>query len=159
MKSAIYPGSFDPVTLGHMDIIKRAASLFDKLYVGVLINQNKKQLFTLEERLEILKEATKEIPNVEVICFEGLLADYCKMNEIDGIIRGVRGGTDLDYELPMAQINLRLNPGAQTVFLVTNPEYSFISSSAVRELAAFGGDYKDMLPEAAYKAMKKLEKK
>lgn len=159
MKSAIYPGSFDPVTLGHMDIIKRAAALFDKLYVGILINKNKKQLFTLEERLEILREVTREIPNVEVICFEGLLADYCKMNQIDGIIRGVRGGTDLDYELPMAQINLRLYPDAQTVFLVTNPEYSFISSSAVRELAAFGGDYKDMLPEAAYEAMKKLEKK
>lgn len=159
MKSAIYPGSFDPVTLGHMDIIKRASSLFDKLYVGILINKNKKQLFSLEERLEILREVTMDIPNVEVICFEGLLADYCKMHQIDGIIRGVRGGTDLDYELPMAQINLKLNPGAQTVFLATNPDYSFISSSAVRELAAFGGDYKDMLPEAAYEAMRKLEKK
>lgn len=155
MKSAIYPGSFDPVTLGHMDIIKRAASLFDKLYIGILVNKNKKPMFPLEERMEILREVTKDIPNVEIISFEGLLADYCKMHGINGVIRGVRGSTDFDYELPMAQINQRLNPDTQTIFLAATPEYSFVSSSAVKELFAFGGDYKDMLPKAAYEAMQK----
>ena len=94
MKSAIYPGSFDPVTLGHMDIITRAAGLFDKLYIGVLINRNKKPMLSLEERIDILKEVTKEIPNVEIISFEGLLADFCKMHKINGVIRGVRGAMD-----------------------------------------------------------------
>lgn len=158
MKTAIYPGSFDPVTLGHMDIIKRAASLFDKLYIGILINKNKKPMFSLEERICILKEVTKDIPNVEIISFEGLLADYCRMNQINGVIRGVRGSTDFDYELPMAQINQRLNPDTQTVFLAATPEYSFVSSSAVKELFAFDGDYKEMLPDAAYKAMQKIRK-
>lgn len=153
MKSAIYPGSFDPVTMGHLDIIRRAAGLFDRFYVGILINRNKKPLFSLEERIRILQEVTKEIPNVEVISFEGLLADYCRMNRIDGVIRGVRGAADFDYELPMAQINQRLNPDTQTIFLAASPEYSYVSSSAVKELASFGGDYKDMVPAVVYDAM------
>lgn len=153
MKSAIYPGSFDPVTMGHLDIIRRAAGLFDRFYVGILINRNKKPLFSLEERIRILQEVTKEIPNVEVISFEGLLADYCRMNHIDGVIRGVRGAADFDYELPMAQINQRLNPDTQTIFLAASPEYSYVSSSAVKELASFGGDYKDMVPAVVYDAM------
>ena len=154
MKSAIYPGSFDPVTLGHMDIIERAAGVFDKLYIGILINKKKQPMLSFEERVDILKEATSHIPNVEIISFEGLLADFCKENQIDAIIRGVRGAMDFEYELPMAQINQKLNPNTQTVFLAASPEYSYVSSSAVKELASFGGDYKDMLPEAAYRVMK-----
>lgn len=154
MKKAIYPGSFDPVTLGHMDIIKRAAGLFDTLVIGVLVNRNKTPYFTLEERIEMLQEVTKEIPNVEITSFEGLLADYCRMNHIDAIIRGVRGTTDFDYELPMAQINQKLYPQSQTVFLAASPVYSYISSSAVKELASFGGDYNSMLPQEVITRMK-----
>ena len=154
MKKAIYPGSFDPVTLGHMDIIKRAAGLFDQLVIGVLINRNKVPYFTLEERIEMLQEVTREIPNVEITSFEGLLVDYCRMNQIDGIIRGVRGATDFDYELPMAQINQKLYPESQTVFLAASPEYSYVSSSAVKELDSFGGDYEFMLPEEVIKRIK-----
>lgn len=155
MKSAIYPGSFDPVTFGHLDIIQRAAGLFDKLYLGILINKKKTPLFTLEERMELLKEVTSHIPNVEVIAFEGLLADYCNMHQIDGVIRGVRGAADFEYELPMAQINQKLNPKTQTIFLAATPEYSYVSSSAVKELASFGGEYKDMVPEQVYHAMQR----
>lgn len=155
MKSAIYPGSFDPVTFGHLDIIQRAAGLFDKLYLGILINKKKTPLFSLEERMELLKDVTSHIPNVEVIAFEGLLADYCKMHQIDGVIRGVRGAADFEYELPMAQINQRLNPETQTIFLAATPEYSYISSSAVKELASFGGEYKDMVPEQVFHAMQR----
>lgn len=154
MKKAIYPGSFDPVTLGHLDIIKRAAGLFDTLVIGVLVNRNKTPYFTLEERIEMLQEVTRDIPNVEITSFEGLLVDYCRMNQVDGIIRGVRGATDFDYELPMAQINQKLYPESQTVFLAASPEYSYVSSSAVKELASFGGDYSSMLPEEVTKRMK-----
>lgn len=157
MKTAIYPGSFDPVTVGHMDIIKRAAGLFDTLLIGILINKNKTPYFTLEERIDMLKEVTKDIPNVEIISFEGLLTDFCRMRKVDGIIRGVRGATDFDYELPMAQINQKLYPKAQTVFLAASPEYSYISSSAVKELAFFGGDYSSMLPEEVYDRMQKKQ--
>ena len=155
MKTAIYPGSFDPVTLGHMDIIKRAAGLFDTLLIGILINKNKTPYFTLDERIAMLKEVTKDISNVEIISFEGLLVDFCKMRKVDGIIRGVRGATDFDYELPMAQINQKLYPKTQTIFLAASPEYSYVSSSAVKELAFFGGDYSSMLPEEVYDRMQK----
>lgn len=155
MKTAIYPGSFDPVTLGHVDIIERAAGLFDTLYVGILVNRKKTPLFSLEQKVDILKDAVKHISNVEIITFEGLLADYCRTHEVDAVIRGVRSGADFEYELPMAQINQKLNPMTQTVFLAASPEYSYVSSSAVKELASFGGDYKDMLPEAAYLAMQR----
>lgn len=155
MKTAIYPGSFDPVTLGHVDIIERAAGLFDTLYVGILVNRKKTPLFSLEQKVDILKDAVKHISNVEIITFEGLLADYCRTHEVDAVIRGVRSGADFEYELPMAQINQKLNPMTQTVFLAASPEYSYVSSSAVKELASFGGDYKDMIPEAAYLAMQR----
>lgn len=155
MKTAIYPGSFDPVTLGHVDIIERAAGLFDTLYVGILVNRKKTPLFSLEQKVDILKDAVKHISNVEIITFEGLLADYCRTHEVGAVIRGVRSGADFEYELPMAQINQKLNPMTQTVFLAASPEYSYVSSSAVKELASFGGDYKDMLPEAAYLAMQR----
>ncbi len=153
MKAAIYPGSFDPVTLGHLDIIERAAGLFDKLYIGILINRKKKPFLSLETRIDVLKDAVKHLSNVEIISFEGLLADYCRENGIHAVIRGVRGAADFEYELPMAQINQKLNPDTQTIFLAASPEYSYVSSSAVKELASFGGDYRDMLPDAAYHAM------
>lgn len=159
MKRAIYPGSFDPVTLGHLDIIKRAATLFDRLIIGILVNPNKNPLFSLEERIDMLLEVTKDIPNIEIISFEGLLADFCKRQKIDGIIRGVRGASDFEYELPMAQINQKLYPEAQTVFLAASPEYSFVSSSGAKELASFEGDYSFMLPEFIYQKMKeKIQK-
>ena len=154
MKTAIYPGSFDPVTLGHLDIIKRASGLFDKLIIGILVNPNKIPLFSLKERISMLREVTREIPNIEITSFEGLLVDYCRMNQIDGIIRGVRGAMDFDYELPMAQINQSLFPNTQTVFLAASPEYSYISSSGVKELASFGGDYTGMVPEEVAVRMK-----
>ena len=154
MKTAIYPGSFDPVTLGHLDIIKRASGLFDKLIIGILVNPNKILLFSLKERISMLREVTREIPNIEITSFEGLLVDYCRMNQIDGIIRGVRGAMDFDYELPMAQINQSLFPKTQTVFLAASPEYSYISSSGVKELASFGGDYTGMVPEEVAVRMK-----
>lgn len=154
MKTAIYPGSFDPVTLGHLDIIKRASGLFDKLIIGILVNPNKIPLFSLKERISMLREVTREIPNIEITSFEGLLVDYCRMNQIDGIIRGVRGAMDFDYELPMAQINQSLFPKTQTVFLAASPEYSYISSSGVKELASFGGDYTGMVPEEVAVRMK-----
>lgn len=159
MKTAIYPGSFDPVTLGHLDIIKRASGLFDKLIIGILVNPNKIPLFSLEERISMLREVTREIPNIEITSFEGLLVDYCRMNQIDGIIRGVRGAMDFDYELPMAQINQSLYPKTQTVFLAASPEYSYISSSGVKELASFGGDYSGMVPEEVAVRMKEKDTK
>ncbi|MCI5595597.1 MAG: pantetheine-phosphate adenylyltransferase [Lachnospiraceae bacterium] len=159
MKTAIYPGSFDPVTLGHLDIIKRASGLFDKLIIGILVNPNKIPLFSLEERISMLREVTREIPNIEITSFEGLLVDYCRMNQIDGIIRGVRGAMDFDYELPMAQINQSLFPKTQTVFLAASPEYSYISSSGVKELASFGGDYTGMVPEEVAVRMKEKDTK
>ena len=155
MKTAIYPGSFDPVTLGHVDIIERAAGLFDTLYVGILVNRKKTPLFSLEQKVDILKDAVKHISNVAILTFAGLLADYCRTHDVDAVLRGVRSGADFEYELPMAQINQKLNPMTQTVFLAASPEYSYVSSSAVKELASFGGDYKDMLPEAAYLAMQR----
>ena len=158
MKTAIYPGSFDPVTLGHLDIIKRASGLFDRLLIGILINPNKTPYFTVDERIQMLKETTKDISNIEITTFEGLLVDFCKMNKINGIIRGVRGGTDVEYELPMAQINQSLYKDAETIFLAASPAYSYISSSAVKELAAFGGDYTSMLPEEAIAMMQKKRK-
>lgn len=159
MKTAVYPGSFDPVTLGHLDIIRRASGLFDRLLIGVLVNKNKMPCFSLEERMDMLKEATRDMPNVEIVSFEGLLADFCRMRRIDGIVRGVRGAVDFDYELPMAQINQKLNPEVQTLFLAASPEYAYISSSGVKELASFGGDYSFMVPEAVYERMneKKVE--
>ncbi|MDO4555530.1 MAG: pantetheine-phosphate adenylyltransferase [Lachnospiraceae bacterium] len=157
MKRAIYPGSFDPVTLGHLDIIKRAAGLFDEVIIGILVNPGKNPWFTMEERMEMLRCTTKEIPNIEIASFEGLLVDFCRMRKIDGIIRGVRGGTDFDYELPMAQINQQLYAKTETVFLAANPAYSFISSSAVKELAVFGGDYTSMLPPEIAARMKYKE--
>ena len=147
MKRAIYPGSFDPVTNGHMDIIRRSANIVDELYVGVLNNSAKNSLFSLEERVSMIKEMTKDIPNVKVASFDGLLVDY--MNEIGAtiIIRGLRAVTDFEYELQIAQANHVQNEEIETIFLTTDLKYSYLSSTIVKEFASYGGDISKFVPE------------
>lgn len=148
MKRGIYPGSFDPITNGHIDIIERASALVDELIVAVLVNPNKnKGLFTIPERIEMIQEATKHLSNVQVEHFYGLLVDYANKKEASVIIRGIRSAKDLDMELSMAQINKHLRPNLETIFLMTAPEHAFMSSSAVRELIAFNGSYEAFVPE------------
>lgn len=148
MRTAVYPGSFDPVTLGHLDIIERAAVIFDELTVCILMNGVKTPLFSVEERVNILKEATGHLPNVKVDFFSGLLVDYAMMNNIPISVRGLRAITDFEYELQIAQTNAKLAGGKlDTVFLTTNLEYSYVSSSMVREIAGFHGDISQFVPE------------
>ena len=160
MKIAIYPGSFDPVTLGHLDIIKRSASMVDELIVGVLNNKAKSPLFSVEERVKMLGEVTKELPNVKVIPFAGLLVDFARQTESKMIIRGLRAITDFEYELQMSQMNRKLEENVETVFLTTNLEYSYLSSSMVKEVAAFGGDISQLVPAlVAEKVIEKMNEK
>lgn len=147
MKIAIYPGSFDPVTLGHLDIIERAAKIVDELVVAVLMNGSKSPLFTVTERVDMLREVTKHIGNVKVMSFSGLLVDFAKEINASIIIRGLRAITDFEYELQMAQTNHILNDKIDTVFLTSNLEYSYLSSSTVKEVASFGGDISKFVPE------------
>lgn len=148
MKSAVYPGSFDPLTLGHLDIIKRASKMFDHLTVSVLDNRAKNALFSVEERVSILKEATKDLSNVSVDSFNGLLVDYAKQNDIHVSVRGLRAVTDFEYELQIAQTNRKLSGGSlDTVFLTTSLEYAYLSSSSVKEIAAFNGDISQLVPD------------
>ena len=144
---AIYPGSFDPVTNGHLDIIRRAASISDELIVGVLNNKAKTPLFSVEERVKMLCEVTRDMKNVKVVPFEGLLIEFAKQMYAKVIIRGLRAVTDFEYELQMSQTNHKLNPEIETLFMTTSLEYSFLSSSTVRELASFGGDISQFVPE------------
>ena len=147
MHKAIYPGSFDPMTYGHLDIIKRASGMFDEVIVSVLDNRSKTPLFSVEERVNILKEATKDIPNVRVESFNGLLIDYAKANNVNIAIRGLRAITDFEYELQISQTNRLLSSGAlDTIFLTTSLEYSYLSSSSVKEIASFGGDISKCVP-------------
>lgn len=139
MTHAVCPGSFDPVTLGHLDIIGRTAGLFDTVTVAVLVNPGKQGLFTVAERQELLAEATADLPNVRVDAFRGLLVDYCAAQGISAIVKGIRAVSDFDYELQMAQMNKGLT-GVDTLFLPTNPEFSFLSSSLVKQVAGYGGD-------------------
>lgn len=148
MKAAIYPGSFDPVTYGHLDIIHRAADIFDELIVSVLNNKEKTPLFSVEERVNILKEATKDLKNVRVESFSGLLIDYAKEKNIRVAIRGLRAITDFEYELQIAQTNHLLSKGwLDTMFLTTSLEYAYLSSSSVKEIASFGGDISQCVPD------------
>jgi len=148
MKTAIYPGSFDPMTYGHLDIIKRAADIFDHLTVAVLNNNVKTPLFSVEERVNILKEATKDLPNVSVESFQGLLIDYAKEKDIHVSVRGLRAITDFEYELQIAQTNRKLSNGQlDTIFLTTSLEYSYLSSSSVKEIASFNGDITPLVPD------------
>ena len=148
MKKAIYPGSFDPLTLGHLDIIRRASDIFDDLTVGVLDNRAKTPLFSVEERVNILKEATKDMPNVNVESFSGLLVDYARENGYHVSVRGLRAITDFEYELQIAQTNKMLSAGGlDTMFLTSDVEYSYLSSSGVKEIASFGGDISHCVPQ------------
>lgn len=147
MKAAIYPGSFDPVTYGHLDVIHRAASIFDELTVSVLNNLEKTPLFLVEERVKILEEATKDLPNVKVESFSGLLIDYAAKKDVHVSVRGLRAITDFEYELQIAQTNKLLSGGRlDTIFLTTSLEYAYLSSSSVKEIASFNGDISQCVP-------------
>lgn len=139
------PGSYDPVTNGHLDIIERASRQFDEVTIAVLINKSKKTLFSVDERLEMLREVTAGYPNVRIDSWHGLLVDYCKANDIGAIVKGLRAVSDFDYELQMAQMNQRLS-GVETLFMSTNPIYSFLASSLIKEVATYGGDVSELLP-------------
>ena len=143
--TGLCPGTFDPVTNGHLDIIERASRHFDRLVVGVLQNPSKAPLFSVEERVSLLKEVTSGLPNVEVGSFSGLLVDYAKQQEANVIVKGLRAMTDFDYELQMAQMNHRLG-GIETFFVATNPTWSYLSSSLVRDIARLGGDVEGLVP-------------
>lgn len=148
MKRAVYPGSFDPVTFGHLDVIRRAADMFDELIVSVLNNKEKMPLFSVEERVKILEKATADIPNVRVDSFSGLLVDYAREHHIHVAVRGLRAITDFEYELQISQTNRLLSKEQlDTVFLTTSLEYAYLSSSGVKEIASFGGDISMCLPE------------
>jgi len=144
---AVYPGSFDPITNGHLDIIKRGAKVYDKLIVAVLLNIEKKCIFSLEERVELIKRVTANLENVEVISFEGLLVDFVKNNNSNVIIKGLRTVADFEYEFQMALMNSKLNPDIETVFMMTSSSYSYVSSSAVKQVAKFGGSLEGLVPD------------
>lgn len=153
MRIAVYPGSFDPPTKGHLDIIKRGAAIFDEVIVAVLNNSSKKCVFTLEERVELLRDCVKDIENVKVESFSGLLIDYCNKEHISAIIRGLRAVSDFEYELQMAQMNRSLNKNVETIFLTTSTKYSFLSSSIVKEVAKYNGDISNLVSENVEKAL------
>ena len=147
MKRAVYPGSFDPITFGHLDIIERSAKMVDELVIGVLCNSAKNALFSLEERVSMIKEVTKEIPNVRVESFQGLLVDYMRQIDASIIIRGLRAVTDFEYELQIAQMNHVQNEEIETIFLMTNLNYSYLSSTVVKEIASYNGDISKFVPK------------
>ncbi|KDR94045.1 Phosphopantetheine adenylyltransferase [Peptoclostridium litorale DSM 5388] len=154
-KIAVYPGSFDPITKGHLDIIKRGSKLFDKLIVAVLNNSQKKCMFTFEERVEMLREITAEMENVEIDAFSGLLIDYCKKKRVNAIVRGLRAISDFEYELQMAQMNRQLNSETETIFLTTSTKYSFLSSTLVKEVAGLNGDISEFVPSIVLRELNK----
>lgn len=151
MKSAIYPGSFDPITNGHLDIIKRGAKIFDKVIVAVLINVEKKGLFDIKERVELIKKVTKDIENVEVVSFEGLLIDLANEKKTNVLLKGLRSSIDFEYELQMALMNNKLDSNIETLFMTTSTENLFISSSAVKQIAKFGGSIEGLVPSSIIK--------
>ena len=160
MLRAIYPGSFDPVTLGHLDIIRRSASIADELIVGILNNKAKTPLFSVGERVRMLEEVTKDFPNVKIIPFEGLLVEFAKQMDAKVIVRGLRAITDFEYELQMSQTNHKIEPEIETLFLTTSLEFSFLSSTTVKEVASFGGDITQFVPEVIVKKIKeKMEER
>ena len=146
-RKALYAGSFDPITNGHIDIIKRAARIFESLTIGIIVNPNKNSLFTLAERIDIINNITADIDNINIESFDGLLADYVNENDFDVVIRGLRNSSDFDNEIQMAHVNSRLYKRADTLFLMTEPNNSFISSSLVKEVASLGGDVSGLVPE------------
>ena len=148
MRSAVCPGSFDPVTNGHLDVFSRAADVFDEVVVGVLENKKKASLFTVAERIEMLEEVVAPFPNIRVEAFHGLLVDFCTARGIKAIVKGLRAVSDFDYELQMAQMNYRL-AAVETLFVSTNPLYSYLSSSLIKEIATYGGDVSGLIPDVA----------
>jgi pantetheine-phosphate adenylyltransferase len=155
MSIAVCPGSFDPVTYGHLDIIQRGAKVFDKVIVSVLINRNKANpVFTVEERIGLLKEATKDIPNIEVDTFNGLLIDYMQTKGANAIIKGLRAVSDFEYEMQMASINRLLDNNIETFFMMTNNQFSFLSSSIVKEVGKYGADVSSLVPPNVEKALR-----
>ncbi|MGW4767504.1 pantetheine-phosphate adenylyltransferase [Nocardia sp. NPDC004278] len=152
MAGAMCPGSFDPVTNGHIDVFARAAVQFDEVVVTVSVNPKKQGMFSVEERMEMLREATAHLPNVRVESWQGLLVDFAKQEGLTAIVKGLRDATDFGYELQMAQMNKKLS-GVDTFFIATNPTFSYLSSSLVKEVAAYGGDVTDMLPPAVHKRL------
>ena len=149
----VCPGSFDPITYGHLDVIERASEQFDEVVVAVLVNRTKGSLFSVEERMEMIRETVKAFPNVKVDSWSGLLIDYCKERKIPAIVKGLRAVSDFDYELQMAQVNLQ-GSGVETMFMATSPAHSFLSSSLVKELAHYNGDVSTMVPPSINEALK-----
>lgn len=152
MRRCVCPGSFDPVTNGHIDVIERAADLFDEVVVAVLVNMSKQSLFDLHERIDMLREACAHLPAVRIESFSGLLVDFAQHHDISAVVKGLRVVTDFDYELQMAQMNHRLS-GLETLFVATNPDYSFLSSSLVKEVASYGGDVTGLVPDAVIRRL------
>ena len=152
MRRAVCPGSFDPVTLGHLDIIGRSALLYDEVLVAVGLNASKRRMFSFEERTDMLREATSQWDNVKVTSFDGLIVDFCKANQVQVIVKGLRAISDFDYELQMAQMNHGLQ-GVETMFMTTNPLYSFLSSSLVKEVATYGGDVSNLVPDVVHQRL------
>jgi pantetheine-phosphate adenylyltransferase len=152
MRRAVCPGSYDPPTNGHVDILERAAGLFDEVYVAVLINQSKQGLFSVDERMDMLREVSAHLPNVMVDSWHGLLVHYCQQHDIQAIVKGLRAISDFDYELQMSQMNQQLT-GVETLFMPTKPPNSFLSSSLVKEVATYGGDVSHLLPDSVHKRL------
>ena len=146
MRRAVCPGSFDPVTNGHLDIIGRSSRLFDEVIVAVLVNESKRELFSIEERLDMLREVSKPFENVRIEAFQGLLVDFCQAQHASVVVKGLRAVSDFDYELQMAQMNVGL-AGVETLFMPTNPQHSYLSSSLVKDVAKWGGDVTPHVPE------------
>jgi len=160
MRIAVYPGSFDPITNGHLDIIKRASRVFDEVIVGVLVNPDKKGLFDIEERVLLIQQATKEYNNVKVESFSGLLVNFMKEKNARAIIKGLRAVSDFEYEFQMSLMNKKLDPNIETLFMMTNAKYSYLSSSSVKQVASFGGCIKGLVPEDIIPAiMEKINRK
>lgn len=152
MKRAVCPGSFDPITNGHLDVIERASGLFDEVTIAVLMNSSKSGLFTIDERVEMIRDSVKHLPNVKVDTWSGLLVDYCRAHNIQAIVKGLRAVSDFDYELQMAQINLQLK-SVDTLLMATKPAFSFLSSSLVREISSYGGDVSAFVPPRVVTAL------
>lgn len=154
MRLAVYPGSFDPITNGHIDVLERSSKLFDRIIIAVVHNLTKKAMFSLDERVEMIRQSVAHIPNVEIDCFSGLLANYLAEKKACAIIRGLRTVTDFEYEMHMAMINRELIPEIDTIFITSDKNYIFISSSAVKEAAMVGGKVEQMVPPIVYQALK-----